>query len=100
MKGNGVAREQRCRHARQRRVFGTANRNSAVKWAASRDTKFVHEAILATDVHGKKSGFYDPCNLWLTALLLAHLFVDVCAFEMHAAVSRHCFNCRSTGAEI
>ena len=44
VQGDGVRREQRRCHAWQRRVFGAANRDSAVKWAATRDTKLVHDA--------------------------------------------------------
>jgi hypothetical protein len=44
VKRNGVGREQRRGHARQRRVFGTADGDSAVKWAATRDPKLVHDA--------------------------------------------------------
>jgi hypothetical protein len=45
VQGNGVRREQGRCHAWQRRVFGTTDRDSAVKWAATRDPKLIHEAI-------------------------------------------------------
>jgi hypothetical protein len=71
MQDHGVRREQRRCHTWQRRVFGTANRNSAVKWPATRDTKLVHDAgqsnenqvrtllekTLATDLHETNPDF-------------------------------------------
>ena len=63
-----------------------------MQYATSKD-------ILATDYTEEIRISY-PCNLWLTALLLAHLFVGGSAFEVNTAVCRHCFDHCSTGAEV
>src|SRR5258705_9365793 len=44
VKDNRFRSEQRCCHARQRRILSSTNRNSAAKRSAATDAKLIHDA--------------------------------------------------------